>query len=690
MTPRRPFVRVGKQRVELPAGDVLPTDALGTGTRDATTALHGDGVYRVPAGAIVRDYGVSIAGAEFDHTTIGTEGVEYRYDDLPGANNSRFAYYTDKGLRCLRIPLMIERIYDRATQTLYPSAITRINDLLTSAQATGVVLLFDFHQYARWWALPWSTPDGTPWTSADGPAVKTFTAKFAQQFAGHGNFWGIEINEPYDLIAELGTFTGTNRYDWTSTTQGWIRSSGPATTVSVVDGKLRLSISLAAGDNFLRMEAPPNGGVLPGGVLRMEVTVPADGPSVKARAEWQTGSPNFAWQQLGFATVNCPTGATTVVQQDHGTIADTANAFGFQIDATVAAATTLVIDIDNYAQGSVTGGRAANEVWHDLAQQTLDGYRLHSSKVYCAQGYQYAGSADWRVHNENFNLVDPANNTLYTAHVYFDKNRAGDYFNPEFSGTPSTYEWEEATEQTGVQRAQPFLDWLTEKNKLGMFTEFGIPNDDVRWITLQNNFVNHIVSHPNIRGLVAWAGGPRWGTYRLSLEPTNGVDAPQMATIANRPTTVEMATKAAFDAHATNTTNPHAVTSNQVGSKVSANGAPDTAIGTTATLVGSVTITPKTITSKIALTARADLLKDTGTTMRSATLQLRRGTANTDPQVGLESMVDSQPVASTRFGPAVITTTDAPGVTTAVTYSLWVVGAAAGGTVPRFEITAAE
>lgn len=49
-------------------------------------------------------------------------------------------------------------------------------------------------------------------------------------------------------------------------------------------------------------------------------------------------------------------------------------------------------------------------------------------------------------------IDDPANNIVYQAHQYFDRDSSGDY--------AQAYETEGAYAMVGVDRLKPFVDWL--------------------------------------------------------------------------------------------------------------------------------------------------------------------------------------------------------------------------------------
>jgi hypothetical protein len=93
------------------------------------------------------------------------------------------------------------------------------------------------------------------------------------------------------------------------------------------------------------------------------------------------------------------------------------------------------------------------------------------------------------------------------------------------------------------------------------------------------------------------------------------------------------------------------------------------AVGTEYALL-SITITPKLATSVLAFTCRAGLLTGNGTTVRTVTLRLRKGSASTGALVGIAVPVRSPGSAATHFI-GVLLGQDSPAATTAQTYTLW-------------------
>jgi hypothetical protein len=109
------------------------------------------------------------------------------------------------------------------------------------------------------------------------------------------------------------------------------------------------------------------------------------------------------------------------------------------------------------------------------------------------------------------------------------------------------------------------------------------------------------------------------------------------------------------------------------------------------TQVTTVSITPNATTSKVLILARVDWSKDSGTTVRTVTTRVRRGTTNGDPLVSQSSIINSINVSnSPALGPAVILAIDSPSTTSATTYRLSGQTGAGNETATTFELQAVE
>jgi aryl-phospho-beta-D-glucosidase BglC (GH1 family) len=161
-------------------------------------------------------------------------------------------------------------------------------------------------------------------------------------------------------------------------------------------------------------------------------------------------------------------------------------------------------------------------MWKETAQAGLDAIRsADPGRLVLAPGDQWSAAYKWREYNEDFLLNDPMSRVMYEAHQYFDADNTGTY--------KVGYTLSGATPDRGVERLRPFVDWLKQRRQRGILTEFGVPNDDPRWLELLRPLLVYLAREKI--PWTYWAGGPWLGNYPLSVEPKNGVDAPAMAVL---------------------------------------------------------------------------------------------------------------------------------------------------------------
>ena len=112
-----------------------------------------------------------------------------------------------------------------------------------------------------------------------------------------------------------------------------------------------------------------------------------------------------------------------------------------------------------------------------------------------------------------------------------------------------------------------------------------------------------------------------------------------------------------------------------------------TSLAATETSVGTVTITPQSASSAIMIVARMTATKDATTTRRTVTARVKRGST----QIGRDCIIYAQNVASTLFGPAIISAIDSTHNTTStITYTLFALEAGALSTSDDWEIFVVE
>ncbi len=166
-----------------------------------------------------------------------------------------------------------------------------------------------------------------------------------------------------------------------------------------------------------------------------------------------------------------------------------------------------------------------NTPWFEIAQEIIIGIRAQDKHTKILVGGDNWSSAEKWIQNSDDlkNLIDPAANLVFEAHVYFDKNSSGRY--------KKSYDKEGAYPTIGIDRVQPFLGWLQTNNLKGFVGEYGVPGNDQRWLTALDNLLVHLKTNC-INGCY-WAGGPWWGDYNLSIEPKKGIDRIQMSVVEN-------------------------------------------------------------------------------------------------------------------------------------------------------------
>jgi endoglucanase len=157
--------------------------------------------------------------------------------------------------------------------------------------------------------------------------------------------------------------------------------------------------------------------------------------------------------------------------------------------------------------------------WKRSAQVGLEAIRnVDKARLVLAPGDQWSGAWSWRRFNDDFLLRDPADRVIYEAHQYFDADHSGTY--------RQDYDQSSAYRNVGIDLVRPFVDWLRIHNVHGIIAEFGVPNDDARWLDVVDVLLPWLAREQV--PWIYWAGGPRWGNYPLSAEPRGGSDAPIM------------------------------------------------------------------------------------------------------------------------------------------------------------------
>ncbi|MCK1404924.1 cellulase family glycosylhydrolase, partial [Bradyrhizobium sp. 76] len=115
-------------------------------------------------------------------------------------------------------------------------------------------------------------------------------------------------------------------------------------------------------------------------------------------------------------------------------------------------------------------------------------------------------------------VVDPNHNFTFEVHQYLDSDGSGTH-----SDVVST--------TIGVERLQAVTAWAEATGNKVFLGEFGVAPDQASLSAL-DNMLGYMAQHSAVwQGGTYWAAGPWWGSYMYSVEPSAGVDKPQMAVL---------------------------------------------------------------------------------------------------------------------------------------------------------------
>ncbi len=165
--------------------------------------------------------------------------------------------------------------------------------------------------------------------------------------------------------------------------------------------------------------------------------------------------------------------------------------------------------------------------WKAISQAVLTALRdAGDDKTIFVGGDSWSSAERWQqTHGSQSWINDPADNFYYEAHLYFDQDASGRYFqgyDQELSANPNLL-------QIGPQRLQPFRDWCDANSVRCFLGEYGIPNNDSRWLGVLDNLLD-AMDEAGMAGTY-WAAGHWWGSYALSVHPSANQDKPQLAVL---------------------------------------------------------------------------------------------------------------------------------------------------------------
>ena len=168
----------------------------------------------------------------------------------------------------------------------------------------------------------------------------------------------------------------------------------------------------------------------------------------------------------------------------------------------------------------------ATELWLRDANAAIAAIRATgANNVITVPGNNWTGAHSWSESGYGtpnstvmLGVVDPLDNFIYEVHQYLDSDSSGTH-----ADCVST--------TIGSQALTDFTAWLKTNHKRAILGEFGSANNATCNAAL-DDMLHYIDQNRDVwAGWTWWSAGPWWGGYMYSIEPNNGADAPQLATL---------------------------------------------------------------------------------------------------------------------------------------------------------------
>lgn len=165
--------------------------------------------------------------------------------------------------------------------------------------------------------------------------------------------------------------------------------------------------------------------------------------------------------------------------------------------------------------GLMTGPHdLAKGTWVRASNAAVEAIRLENdlTPVFVAGNGRSRASA-WATQNPGEPWIeDPLDRVIYEAHCYLDDDESGQYrmsFDEELKA-------DSKLKERSQKRLKPFVKWLEAGGAKGALTEFGVPCDDHRWVSLLPGMLQ-VLEQSSVQP-VWWAAGEHLQDHPLSLQ----------------------------------------------------------------------------------------------------------------------------------------------------------------------------
>jgi endoglucanase len=165
--------------------------------------------------------------------------------------------------------------------------------------------------------------------------------------------------------------------------------------------------------------------------------------------------------------------------------------------------------------------------WPTYAQAAVNAIReVNLDTWIIVEGDSWANAWDFGRKNPHLhNVRDPVGRLMFSAHSYWSDSGFDVY---------KSYDLENgAHSMMGVENVKPFIDWLKKHDAKGFVGEYGVPNNDPRWLVVLDNFLTYLAQE-GVSGTY-WAGGDWYAANPISCQPINGVDRAVMSKLDDHP-----------------------------------------------------------------------------------------------------------------------------------------------------------
>ena len=171
--------------------------------------------------------GLNIMGGEFG-ALPGTFGTDYNYP-----SQAQFDAVYARGNRVVRLPFRWERIQPTRSTALDATGLTRLTDAVTRAGNSGLKVILDPHNYARF-----TSSGGTEHilgsTSLSQADFVDFWVRMSSVFATNTTVWAYGLmNEPHDIVAATGKTEAQTWQDISQAVVSAIRATGDTQRILV-------------------------------------------------------------------------------------------------------------------------------------------------------------------------------------------------------------------------------------------------------------------------------------------------------------------------------------------------------------------------------------------------------------------------------------------------------------------------